>query len=122
MDDLRPRTRRPGALVQPAKVHVGRINIDPELGRGTAPDIVLLIEDQTEAVVNLIQNSIDNERLASVGRLAAGVAHEIGNPVTGIACLAQNLEHETEARPDRRICTAYSGPDRTHQSYCAVPH
>ena len=27
------------------------------------------------------------------------MAHEIGNPVTGIACLAQNLQHETE--PDQ---------------------
>ncbi|MFT6368698.1 MAG: signal transduction histidine kinase, partial [Bacteroidia bacterium] len=29
------------------------------------------------------------------------VAHEIGNPVTGIACLAQNLEYETDAEEIR---------------------
>ena len=56
---------------------------------------VILVEDVTEMQV-LEKELIHSERLASVGRLAAGVAHEIGNPVTGIACLAQNLEFETD--------------------------
>src|SRR5690554_3451023 len=56
---------------------------------------VILIEDQTELQV-LEDELIHSERLASIGRLAAGVAHEIGNPITGIACLAQNLRDERE--------------------------
>lgn len=51
---------------------------------------VLLVEDLTEIEV-LEAELAHSERLASIGRLAAGVAHEIGNPVTGIACIAQNL-------------------------------
>ncbi len=56
---------------------------------------VILLEDVTELQL-LEQELVHSERLASVGRLAAGVAHEIGNPVTGIACLAQNLRYETD--------------------------
>ncbi|GAB2521973.1 ATP-binding protein [Microbulbifer agarilyticus] len=57
---------------------------------------MLLVEDITETQV-LEQELMHSERLASVGRLAAGVAHEVGNPVTGIACLAQNLQYESES-------------------------
>jgi len=56
---------------------------------------VLLLEDQTETQL-LADELAHSERLASIGRLAAGVAHEIGNPITGIACLAQNLKFETD--------------------------
>jgi len=56
---------------------------------------VILLEDVTELQL-LEKELMHSERLASVGRLAAGVAHEIGNPVTGIACLAQNMRYETE--------------------------
>lgn len=61
--------------------------------------LVLLVEDCTETQV-LEERLIHSERLASIGRLAAGVAHEIGNPVTGIACLAQNLHEEREHDPE----------------------
>ncbi len=54
-----------------------------------------LIEETTERV-KLEQELLHSERLASIGRLAAGVAHEIGNPVTGIACLAQNLKYDSD--------------------------
>lgn len=51
---------------------------------------ILMVEDRTE-IEQLQAQLRHKERLSSVGRLAAGVAHEIGNPITGIACLAQEL-------------------------------
>ena len=58
-------------------------------------DQIVLVEDISD-YERLQQELLHSERLASIGRLAAGVAHEIGNPITGIACLAQNLEYEDE--------------------------
>ncbi|MAT49685.1 MAG: hypothetical protein CMK32_00665 [Porticoccaceae bacterium] len=55
---------------------------------------IILMEDITERL-KLIQELAHSERLTSVGRLAAGVAHEIGNPVTGISCLAQDLQSDS---------------------------
>lgn len=68
--------------------------IDEPLAPGNS-GLVLLVEDHTETQL-LEDRLVHSERLASIGRLAAGVAHEIGNPVTGIACLAQNLHEERE--------------------------
>ena len=57
---------------------------------GTGGNQVMLLEDQTETRM-LEEQLFHSERLASIGQLAAGVAHEIGNPITGIDCLAQEL-------------------------------
>ncbi len=54
---------------------------------------IILLEDITEMEI-LEAGLTHSERLASIGRLAAGVAHEIGNPITGIACLAQTIRDE----------------------------
>jgi C4-dicarboxylate-specific signal transduction histidine kinase len=45
---------------------------------------VVELEEKTEALKSAQETLIRSERLASVGRLAAGVAHEIGNPIAAI--------------------------------------
>jgi signal transduction histidine kinase/Na+/proline symporter len=69
--------------------------IDPAAlpGAGDSGGLVLLLEDRTEQYA-LQAHVAHQDRLASIGRLAAGVAHEIGNPLTGIASVAQNLRHD----------------------------
>lgn len=61
--------------------------------------IVIMLEDTTE-VRRLEDTLVHAERLASIGRLAAGIAHEIGNPTTGIACLAQIQRDEYPNDPE----------------------
>jgi signal transduction histidine kinase/Na+/proline symporter len=70
------------------------LNIHTSVGSKNNESFIL-VEDITETQL-LEHELIHSERLASIGRLAAGVAHEIGNPVTGIACLAQNLEYDKD--------------------------
>jgi len=57
--------------------------------------VVLLIADLTDQK-QLEAQLAHQDRLASVGRFAAGVAHEVGNPLTGIASLAQNLRADPD--------------------------
>ena len=61
---------------------------------------IILMEDITEHI-QLVRELSHAERLTSVGRLAAGVAHEIGNPVTGISCLAQDMIEESAEEETR---------------------
>ena len=58
--------------------------------RSPAPGMVILMEDLTQ-MENLEAELAHSDRLASIGRLAAGLAHEVGNPLTGIMSITQNL-------------------------------
>ena len=66
---------------------------------------VILIEDHSE--IHKLESELEHsERLASIGLLATGVAHEIGNPVTGIACLAQDAQDMPDDKELQQECAS----------------
>ncbi|MBK6422157.1 MAG: PAS domain-containing protein [Gemmatimonadetes bacterium] len=63
--------------------------------------VVVLVEDVTEQR-SLEAQLIQSERLAAVGQLVSGVAHELNNPLTSIAGLSEFLQERAGlARADR---------------------
>ncbi|MFP4037306.1 MAG: ATP-binding protein, partial [Desulfobacteraceae bacterium] len=66
-----------------------------------APELLLLFRDVTE--VQNLKNEVErSRRLASVGRLAAGVAHEIRNPLSSIKGFATYFKERCQDRPQDR--------------------
>jgi two-component system NtrC family sensor kinase len=65
--------------------------------KGEVVGICCVSQDQTRRR-QLQRELIQTERLAAIGKLAAGVAHEINNPLSGILTFAQDLL--LEASPD----------------------
>jgi len=62
---------------------------------GGVAGVLKLIQDVTE-IKKLEAGILHSEKLAALGRLAAGVAHEIGNPLTSISSFVQILMERAE--------------------------
>ena len=68
---------------------------------------IRLIQDVTE-IKKLEDQIINSEKLASIGRLAAGIAHEIGNPLTSVFSFVQILrEMEADKFKQESLETIY---------------
>lgn len=75
-------------------------DLEQELSEPTTGMRVLVVHDVSRRVA-MEQALREKERLASLGMLAAGVAHEVNTPITGICSYAQMLLDETPPEDPR---------------------
>lgn len=64
------------------------------------------IEDANRSLREVQERLIQGERLATIGEMAAGIAHELKNPLVSIGGFARRLEHKLPAGSSEWECAA----------------
>jgi two-component system, NtrC family, sensor kinase len=74
----------------------------PAMARHELGDLARAFNHMTSRLNEAQRQLAQADKLASVGRLAAGVAHEINNPLTGVLTYASFLEKRAGGDPETR--------------------
>ena len=120
-----------GLLVVTWRRHIGRIETAfGQTGEGDLPRLALTGERELDRIVLAMNDAgsrlsrssertralsrqvAEAERLAAVGRVAAGVAHEIRNPIAAMRLKAETALRGDEERKDRALTLVIAQVDR----------
>jgi signal transduction histidine kinase len=99
---LRSSVLKPIQALEQAARRVAAGDLDAKVetrGPGEIGQLADAFEAMTQSLRTGRESLIRSETLAGVGRLAAGVAHEVGNPLSAILGYAEMLLDETPDRP-----------------------
>jgi two-component system NtrC family sensor kinase len=99
-------------LIQ-ASSDVSEGNLEPEIGPISKDEIGILQDNFAQMLVSLRERNrrqraeserllLQSEKQAGIGRLAAGVAHEINNPLTGVLTFTHMLLRRTDIENEVR--------------------
>ncbi len=81
-------------------VRLYMVPIDAQIGHHDSGGYVIVLTDITEDRLSM-EERIENERTGSIVRLAAGVAHELGNPLNSLTIHLQLIERKLKKLEDQ---------------------
>ncbi len=62
-------------------------------------DLMFLLEEEAEQVGRMRGQMVEKEKMVAVGQMAAGIAHEVGNPLSSISSIVQMLKRSGHGGP-----------------------
>jgi len=87
------------------RVAAGELDVAPQAALATRDEVAHLVDDFNRMTASLRrqrEQMVAQEKLVTVGRLAAGVAHEVGNPLAAVLGYVDLLLHDEPADGERR--------------------
>jgi two-component system, NtrC family, sensor kinase len=117
-DDFVNKPFHPGELK--ARLGVGNriVELERQLEQKNR-DLLLETQELHELVEERAQQMVHADRMATLGQLAAGVAHELNNPLTFIAGNIQTLELYWRRSTEHGVFN--QAPDEYHQYFQDIP-